>query len=148
MFDLTGLLKLKATSEDRRVLDALAHAKRYKTSCKTIPEIGEDGRRVDVSFATQNWQKAIRDRNRPGSFVRKHFEAMVFCCLAEDLRTGDEGWKIEPEDLAEISPYLTEHIMRFGEYSTHELGIAPDAYEAHLDVDFTRLDVEDVAEAA
>ncbi|MCX4768630.1 MULTISPECIES: Tn3 family transposase [unclassified Streptomyces] len=51
-----------------------------------------------------------------------------------------EGWKIEPEDLAEISPYLTEHIMRFGEYSTHELSDAPEAYEVHLDVDFTQLD--------
>ncbi|MGI5290774.1 Tn3 family transposase [Nonomuraea polychroma] len=50
-----------------------------------------------------------------------------------------EGWKIEPEDLAEVSPYLTEHIMRFGEYSTHELGITPEAYESRLDIDFTRL---------
>ncbi|WP_245642149.1 transposase [Nonomuraea candida] len=50
-----------------------------------------------------------------------------------------EGWKIEPEDLAEVSPYLTEHIMRFGEYSTHELGITPEASEPHLDIDFTRL---------
>ncbi|MGW1659404.1 Tn3 family transposase [Streptomyces atratus] len=53
-----------------------------------------------------------------------------------------EGWKIEPEDLAEISPYLTEHIMRFGEYSTHELSDAPEAYEVHLDVDFTQLDLD------
>jgi MFS family permease len=50
-----------------------------------------------------------------------------------------EGWKVEPEDLAEISPYITENINRFGEYSTHELGIVPDAYEPHLDVGFTKL---------
>jgi hypothetical protein len=31
----------------------------------------------------------------------------------------EEGWEIDPEDLAHISPYLTEHINRFGEYSTH-----------------------------
>ncbi|MES9511761.1 Tn3 family transposase [Streptomyces sp. NPDC000609] len=35
-----------------------------------------------------------------------------------------EGWEIDPLDLAEISPYPTEHINRFGVYSTHELGIA------------------------
>lgn len=35
----------------------------------------------------------------------------------------------DPEDLAHISPYLTEHINRFGEYSPHELGIQPDAYD-------------------
>lgn len=58
-----------------------------------------------------------------------------------------EGWKIEPEDLAEISPYLTEHIMRFGEYSTHELSDAPEAYEVHLDVDFTQLDPDAGPEA-
>ncbi|MGW5125280.1 Tn3 family transposase [Streptomyces sp. NPDC004069] len=51
----------------------------------------------------------------------------------------EEGWTIEPEDLAHISPYLTEHINRFGEYSTHELGIQPDAYGPKLDVDFTQL---------
>ncbi|MFB9575442.1 Tn3 family transposase [Streptomyces yanii] len=41
----------------------------------------------------------------------------------------EEGWTIDPEDLAHISPYLTEHINRFGEYSTHELGIQPEAYD-------------------
>ncbi|MET7796413.1 hypothetical protein [Streptomyces decoyicus] len=45
----------------------------------------------------------------------------------------------DPEDLAHISPYLTEHINRFGEYSTHELGIQPEAYDPKLDVDFTPL---------
>ena len=56
-----------------------------------------------------------------------------------------EGWKVEPEDLAEVSPYLTEKIMRFGEYSTHELDRAPEAYEQHLDVDSATLDPQDQA---
>ncbi|MER7779948.1 hypothetical protein ABTZ21_33890 [Streptomyces sp. NPDC096191] len=34
---------------------------------------------------------------------------------------------------------MTEHIRRFGEYSTHELGIQPEAYDPHLDVDFSPL---------
>ncbi|MFM9442487.1 Tn3 family transposase [Streptomyces acidiscabies] len=50
----------------------------------------------------------------------------------------EEGWEIDPEDLAHISPYLTEHINRFGEYSTRELGIQPEAYDPKLDVDFTQ----------
>ncbi|MBT2388635.1 Tn3 family transposase [Streptomyces sp. ISL-1] len=33
-------------------------------------------------------------------------------------RLQEEGHVIDPEDLAHISPYLTEHIRRFGEYST------------------------------
>lgn len=50
-----------------------------------------------------------------------------------------EGWEIDPEDLAQFSPYLTEHILRFGEYSTHELTITPEAFDPKLDVDFTQL---------
>ncbi|MFD6274919.1 Tn3 family transposase [Streptomyces sp. NPDC060209] len=49
----------------------------------------------------------------------------------------DEGEKVAPEDLAQVSPYLTEHIRRFGEYSTRELADEPDAYDPRLDVDFT-----------
>lgn len=56
----------------------------------------------------------------------------------------EEGWEMDPEDLAHISPYLTEHINRFGEYSTHELGIQPDAYDPKLDVDFTPLREQDL----
>jgi hypothetical protein len=41
--------------------------------------------------------------------------------------------------MAHISPYPTEHIHRFGEYSTHELGIRPEAYDPHLEVDFSSL---------
>ncbi|MEE1745254.1 Tn3 family transposase [Streptomyces sp. JV184] len=55
----------------------------------------------------------------------------------------EEGWEIDPEDLAHISPYLDEHINRFGEYSTHELGIQPDAYGPELGVDFTQLRDQD-----
>ncbi len=49
----------------------------------------------------------------------------------------EEGWTIEPDDLARTSPYLTEHLDRFGEHSTH--GVQPEAYETKLDVDFTAL---------
>ncbi|MEU5512626.1 Tn3 family transposase [Streptomyces fungicidicus] len=60
--------------------------------------------------------------------------------IAEIIRQLlEEGWEIDPEDLAHVSPYLTEHIKRFGEYSTHELGIEPEAYDPKLDVDFTPL---------
>jgi hypothetical protein len=57
----------------------------------------------------------------------------------------EEGWEIDPEDLAHMSPYLTEHIKRFGEYSTHELGTQPEAYDPKLDVDFTQLRDQDPA---
>lgn len=50
--------------------------------------------------------------------------------IAEIVRQlQEEGYVIDPEVLAHISPYLTEHIRRFGEYSTHELGPQPEAYD-------------------
>ncbi|MFI6449113.1 Tn3 family transposase [Kitasatospora sp. NPDC050543] len=58
-----------------------------------------------------------------------------------------EGWSVEPQDLAQISPYLTEHIKRFGEYSTHELAVAPENYDSRLDVDFSVLGEEEVVAA-
>ncbi|WP_258308889.1 hypothetical protein [Streptomyces sp. NWU339] len=38
---------------------------------------------------------------------------------------------------------MTTPIKRFGEYSTHELGITPDDYDARLDVDFSVLGDDD-----
>ncbi|MFD8958518.1 Tn3 family transposase [Streptomyces anulatus] len=106
MFDLTDVIELKATSEDSSVLDALAHAKAHRAMVRDfIPDRDTDGRRVDVSFATQNWQKAIRDRRRPGHFVRRHFEAMMFYYLADELRTGDVA-AIGSEEYADWSEQL------------------------------------------
>ncbi|GAA3511458.1 TnpA family transposase [Streptosporangium album] len=105
MFDLTSVLELTATSTDRRVLEALEHARRHKTARDFIPDVDEDGRPVDVSFATQNWQKVIRERTRPGMFVRRHFEAMVFAGLADELRTGDVA-VVGSEEYADWSAQL------------------------------------------
>ena len=49
---------------------------------------------------------------------------------------------------AQVSPYLTESINRFGQYATHELDAEPEAYEPHLDVDFTKLGEADTEQAA
>lgn len=38
-------------------------------------------------------------------------------------------------------------VEKFGEYSTHELGIQPDAYDPKLDVDFTPLREQDLTAA-
>ncbi|MGW1991352.1 Tn3 family transposase [Embleya sp. NPDC001921] len=106
MFDFTDAVELKATSEDSSVLDALGHAKAHRAMVRDfIPDRDADGRTVDVSFATQNWHKAIRDRRRPGHFVRRHFEAMVFHYLADELRTGDVA-VVGSEEYADWSEQL------------------------------------------
>ena len=46
---------------------------------------------------------------------------------------------VAAEDLAQLSPYLTSHILRFGAYATDELHIPPDVFDPALDeVDFGR----------
>ncbi|MBE1582750.1 DUF4158 domain-containing protein [Nonomuraea angiospora] len=90
MLALTGVLRFKATSADRSVLKALEHALTYWGKTRDfIPARGTDGRLLDLGFASANWLRAIRDRKHPGMLVKRHFEAMVFAYLAEEVRTGD-----------------------------------------------------------
>lgn len=99
MFELAGRLEFEATSADRSVLAALEHAVAHWTLTRDYipdhvvsidPATGEEVvTPIDTSFASGNWQKVIRDRLRPGTLVRRHFEACVFTYLAEELRTGD-----------------------------------------------------------
>lgn len=42
-----------------------------------------------MSFASEQWQRVLRDRDHPGRLERRHFEACVFTYLASELRTGD-----------------------------------------------------------
>jgi len=43
-----------------------------------------------------------------------------------------EGHVVTLDDLATISPYITENIKRFGDYPTDELAVFPDAFDPHL----------------
>ncbi|MFI2458089.1 DUF4158 domain-containing protein [Streptomyces sp. NPDC019539] len=108
MFDLAEKVEFTETSEDRRVLDALAHAMRHQSARgEYITAFDEEGKEVDISFATQNWRKAVVDKTRTGQFVRKHFEAMVFTALAEELRTGDVA-VVGSEEYADWSKQLLD----------------------------------------
>ena len=50
---------------------------------------------------------------------------------------AEGGWQMTAEDLAQLSPYLTSHILRFGAYATDELHILLDVFDPALDeVDF------------
>ncbi|MFJ4741077.1 Tn3 family transposase [Streptomyces sp. NPDC088775] len=150
MYDLTSRLQLRATSEDSRVLDALAHARRHKNLRDFIPERHEDGRPVDISFATLNWQKAVRDKNRPGGFVRKHFEAMVFTALAEELRTGDVA-VAGSEEYADWSEQLLSWEDVEGKLDDYlvEVGLAEPGEAAPYDAVSFRQQLEDkLTEAA
>lgn len=93
MFDLAGKLDLVATSSDASVLAALGHARAHHAARRDHiplppPVAGED-ETSGIAFASGNWRRAVTDRRRHGMVVRRHFEAMVFTYLAEELRTGD-----------------------------------------------------------
>jgi hypothetical protein len=130
-------------------LDALAHARRYKASRDYLPERLEDGPLVDISFATLNWQKAVRDKNRPGAFVRKHFEAMVFAALVEELRTGDVA-VAGSEEYADWSEQLLpwEDVeAKLGDYLV-EVGLAEPGEATAYDAVAFRRQLEDKLTAA
>lgn len=51
-----------------------------------------------------------------------------------------EGWDVNAEDIAQLSPYITEHIARFGVYATDVLRLRPKAFDPELaDVNFDTL---------
>ena len=94
MFELAGKLDLVATSSDDSVLAALRARPRLPCrAARPHPAAAAPptARTTDsgLAFASGNWRRAVTDRRHPGMVVRRHFEAMVFTYLAEELRTGD-----------------------------------------------------------
>ncbi|MEV1178730.1 transposase, partial [Nonomuraea sp. NPDC049784] len=109
MLALAAVLRFKATSADRSVLEALEHALVYWGKTRDfIPGCRVDGRLLDLRFASANWQRAIRDRKQPGMLVKRHFEAMAFAYLAEELRTGD----VAVDGAAEYGDW-SSHLLTF-----------------------------------
>src|SRR6266851_4323518 len=134
MLAVVAVPDMEATSADGSVLQLLDYMRGHTMMTRDhIPDrIGvydEHGRPVldertgeqrvrmfDTSFASENWNKAIRDRGHPGMFVRRHLEACVLTYLAEELRTGDvavdgaqsyASWAdqlISPERCAQLLP--------------------------------------------
>jgi TnpA family transposase len=94
MFELVGKLELKATSRDDSLLVALEHARDHEGMRRDFiplpPRVeGSDDPESGIMFASGNWRRVVMDRQRPAMVARRHFEAMVFTYLAEELRTGD-----------------------------------------------------------
>jgi hypothetical protein len=89
MFAFASVVELEATSADRSVLDAVEHADAHAHLTRDFIPDHRDGVRVDLSFASEPWQRIVVDRGHPGQLHRRHFEACVFTYLASELRTGD-----------------------------------------------------------
>ena len=89
MFAFTRVVELQAASADRSVLDAVEHALAHAHLTRDFIPDHHDGVRVDLSFASEQWQRVVCDHDHPGRLNRRHFEACVFTYLASELRTGD-----------------------------------------------------------
>jgi hypothetical protein len=93
MFDLAEKLKFTATSEDGRVLSALAHARRHESARgEYISALGEDGKTVDISFA-------IRPGITPlGGFLREDLPP------SSSWRTGSEWERTRGKRMRRVPP--------------------------------------------
>ncbi|MGH3185370.1 MAG: Tn3 family transposase, partial [Streptosporangiaceae bacterium] len=146
MFDLAGKLDLVATSGDASVLTALEHACSWHAARRDHiplppPAGGEAAADSGIEFASGNWRRAVTDRRHPGMVVRRHFEAMVFTYLAEELRTGDiavtgageyAGWRANLLPWEECEPLLEAFCAGVGLPAT-AAGFTERLRHAHLD---------------
>jgi len=61
--------------------------------------------------------------------------AVIFYNVVEQTRIirslMRQGWNISREDLAVLSPYITSHVKRFGDYVV-DVDAVPDPYERDL----------------
>nr|WP_318272003.1 hypothetical protein [Microbispora triticiradicis] len=107
LFTLVEAIELAATSAERTVVEAVEFLRALRgAKAAFVPEemtverpgpAGEapgDTRTVRVridadAFASGQWRKTLRDKNRPGMLVRRHLEVCVFSYLAAELRSGD-----------------------------------------------------------
>jgi TnpA family transposase len=145
MFELADKLELVATSSDESVLAALEHARSYQAKRRDFiplpdPVDGDDAV-SGIAFASQNWRRAVTDRRHPGMVARRHFEAMVFTYLAEELRTGDiavlgageyADWRTNLLTWEECEPLLPGFCEQVG-LPTTATGFVERLRHAHLD---------------
>jgi TnpA family transposase len=93
MFAVARTVELEATSADRSVLDALDHALAHSHLTRDHIPGHVNGVALDLSFASEQWQRLVRGRDDKGRLARRHFEACVFTYLSDALRTGDVAVK-------------------------------------------------------
>ncbi len=78
MFAFARTVELEATSADLSVLDALDHAVAHSHLTRDLIPGNVDGVVIDLSFASEQWQRLVRGRDDKGRLSRRHFEACVF----------------------------------------------------------------------
>jgi hypothetical protein len=129
MFSFARTVELEATSADRSVLEALEHALAHQQLTRDRIPDHRHGDPLDLSFASEQWQRLVRPHKHPGRLDRRHFEACVFTYVAEQLRTGDvavkgseayANWAAKLLSWKECEPLLDEFCAEAGLPATAE----------------------------
>ena len=152
--------RLSSNSRKNQIYKAFREVGRVMRTVALLRFLADSGLRARVTAATNKaeayngfsaWtpvRQPGRDRReRPGRAGKSVKWNSLLCNLivfhtAIDMmevirQLVAEGWQVTAEDLAQLSPYLTSHILRFGAYATDELHIPPDVFDPALDgVDF------------
>jgi TnpA family transposase len=91
-----------------------------------------------LHFGNAGWL-ASRDpelQDRAVKFLDLVAASVVFSTTIDMTRTlqqmAHEGWTLKASDLAVLSPYRRENVLRFGDYTTDQLHIPPPAYNSTL----------------
>jgi TnpA family transposase len=86
LFVFLDLFEFKSTSQDGSLVNAIAWIRANRNLRK---EMVESDPLLDLSFASAQWQKLVRDKNNPKLLNRRHLEVCVFSCLRDELHSGD-----------------------------------------------------------
>src|SRR5699024_4991873 len=86
----------KSTSAADSVLRAVAFIRANRHLCgEYVPDRLEGCESLDVSFVSEYWSKTIRERGRPGAFVRRGDRRGLLTylfALALTSKSNDDGW--------------------------------------------------------
>lgn len=157
---VTLMRRLSSNSRKNQIYKAFREVGRVMRTVALLRFLGDSGLRTRVTAATNKaeayngfsaWTRfgnqGVIAENDPAEQEKAVKWNSLLCNLivfhtAIDMmevvrQLVAEGWQVTAEDLAQLSPYLTSHILRFGAYATDELNIPPDAFDPALDeVDF------------
>jgi hypothetical protein len=86
LFRLADLLQFTTTSQDQSLIHALAYIQENRH--KRVDWLRDE---VDLSFASDQWRRMIRVKQRIGGWLihRRHLEVCVFSSIATELKSGD-----------------------------------------------------------
>ena len=121
--------RLSSNSRKNQIYKAFREVGRVMRTVALLRFLADSGLRAWVTAAT-NKAEAYNGFSAWTNLIVFHTAIDMMEVIRQLVA---EGWQVTAEDLAQLSPYLTSHILRFGAYATDELHIPPDVFDPALD---------------